>query len=109
MIENEADNFAVYSVNLENSAVEFKSKNVLLGKNDKKIVNLESKVKEDADSGEHIINIKVLSDGQIVGSKDILLKVKEPIKEGIGLFGITLIILNILVLLIIIYFIIRLF
>ena len=105
MIENKGESFGEFNVNLANNAVEFKSKNVLLGKNQRTIVNLESNVKEDANSGDHIINIKVLSNGQILGSKAVLLKVKEPIKEGIGLFGATLIILNILILLIIIYFI----
>ncbi|MEK6934903.1 MAG: MopE-related protein [Nanoarchaeota archaeon] len=105
-IENQADGFVVYNLNLENSVIDFKSKNILLGKNEKKIVNLETTVDENARSGKHMVKINVLSDGQIVGSKDVLLNVREPVKEGLGLFGISLIILNVLALLIIIYFII---
>lgn len=108
LIENKGNTFSEFNLNLANDAVDFKSKNVLLGKNEKRLVNLDSKVKEDAKPGDYVVNIKVLSNGQILGSKDILLKVKEPEKEGIGLFGITLIILNILIFIIIIYFISRL-
>ena len=108
LIENKGNNFNEFSLNLGNEAIDFKSNNIILGKSEKRIVNLESKVKDDAKLGDHIINVKVLSSGQILGSKYVLLKVKEPVKEGIGLFGITLIILNILILIIIIYFISRL-
>ena len=108
LIENKGNNFNEFSLNLGNDAIDFKSNNIILGKSEKRIVNLESKVKDDAKLGDYIINVKVLSNGQILGSKDILLKVKEPVKEGLGLFGITLIILNILILIIIIYFISRL-
>lgn len=112
-IENVGGEFAEFHVVLRNSGfMPTTSQNVLLAGKQSKTLYLESSIREDASFGDHVVNIDIFSEGNLIDQKEVIVRVKQPVEREAPTkfkFTFTLLILSILVLVIIIYFLVVLF
>ncbi|MFH1591827.1 MAG: putative S-layer protein, partial [Candidatus Woesearchaeota archaeon] len=110
-IMNTGDRFAEYQVVISDSGfIDPVTQNVLIGGQKTRFVNVDTKIKEDASFGEHAVNVNVMSGGKLIDSKNLIVRVNQPeVVGGDGKVASVLTLLNLLGILVLIYFLVLLF